>query len=104
MRVRVGVVVALSALLLAPASATAAKKRPQAKRVAKVRLAAFDSCTELVGWGRDQALRTGGGVGVPIRALPPAAVGLAPRTPVAEVRANGVATPTLATPAPAADD
>jgi uncharacterized secreted protein with C-terminal beta-propeller domain len=68
-----------------------------------VRLAAFDSCTELVGWGRNQALRTGGGVGVPTRALPPTATGLAPRAPVAE-RFTSTSAPTAGAPAPAVAD
>ena len=72
------------------------RRRPSvatSKRVAKVRLAAFDSCTELVGWARGQALRTGGAVGVPIRALPPTPVGIAPM-PAARAQAEGVAAPT----------
>ena len=101
MRLRAAVLVALAVTLAAPV-APAAAERGHVKRVAKVRLAAFDSCTELVGWARGQALRTGGAVGVPIRALPPTAVGIAP-TPAARTLAEGVAAPTAA-PAPAADD
>jgi uncharacterized secreted protein with C-terminal beta-propeller domain len=106
MRVRAGVVVALSVLLAAPVT-DAAAKRPHARHVLKskkVRLAAFDSCSELVGWARGQALRTDGAEGVPIRALPPAPVAIAPQ-PATQTKAEGVAAPTAAAPAaPAADD
>src|SRR4051812_25966860 len=101
MRLRAVLFVALALVMAAPA-APAAAKRGHVKRVAKVRLAAFDNCTELVGWARGQALRTGGGVGVPIRALPPAPAGIAP-APTAKVLAEGVAapaTPTAADQAP----
>ncbi|MDX6726940.1 MAG: hypothetical protein QOK49_1745 [Baekduia sp.] len=59
--------VALAALLPATAADAATPKR--------ARLVAFDSCQALVGYARANAARTGGGVGVPVRAL-----GAAPQT------------------------
>ncbi|MCD6726140.1 MAG: hypothetical protein LT070_02760, partial [Solirubrobacteraceae bacterium] len=41
------------------------------------RLAAFDSCSQLVDWASAGARRTGGLRGVPVRALPAPAPGLA---------------------------
>ncbi len=58
------VVVALSAVAAVPvASAAKPKKAPRAH------LAAFDSCQALVGYAHRYAGVTGGGVGVPVRAL-----------------------------------
>jgi uncharacterized secreted protein with C-terminal beta-propeller domain len=57
-------VVALSAVAIVPvASAAKVKKAPRAH------LAAFDSCQALVGYAHRYAAVTGGGVGVPVRAL-----------------------------------
>lgn len=95
MRLRVTVTVALTLALLAPVAADA--KRKPVKRVAKVRLASFSSCNELVGYARAQALRTGGGSGMVVRALPEPAVALAP--PVATREASGAA-PSAPTAAP----
>ena len=99
MRLRTAGVVALGLSLLVPAAAAEGKRKP-AKRVAKVRLASFDNCTELVGYARGQALRTGGLPGVSVRALPPTAISLAPGPTVMSERAAGV--PTAAPQAPAA--
>jgi uncharacterized secreted protein with C-terminal beta-propeller domain len=101
MRPRATVTFALVLTLLVPAAA-AEGKRKQPRRVAKVRLASFGTCNELVGYARAQALRTGGGSGMTVRALPGTAVGLAPPAPVALERGAAV-TPTAAPRALAED-
>ncbi len=63
-------VVLVVAGLLAPA-ADAAKRR--------ARLSAFPSCAALVDYGRHELGVTGGGIGVPVRALPMPAVTLGRR-------------------------
>ncbi len=100
MRLRIPVAAALALTLVVPAAPAEGKRKP-AKRVAKVRLASFDSCNDLVGYARGQALRTGGGPGMTFRALPPTPVSLAP-VPTARALEGGVALPTAA-PVPAAD-
>ena len=72
--------------------------------MAKVRLASFSTCNELVGYARGQALRTGGGSGMEVRALQDRVVGLAPPAPALSER-SGVApaTPTAAPQAVAED-
>ena len=97
MRLRIPAIVALALMLLVPAVADA--KRKPARHVAKVRLASFGTCNELVGYARAQALRTGGGSGMVVRALPAPGVALAP--PVANREAAGVA-PASPTAAPQA--
>ncbi|MET0602595.1 MAG: hypothetical protein ABW167_11440, partial [Baekduia sp.] len=57
-------VIAISAVVAVPvASAAKPKQAPRAH------LAAFDSCQALVGYAHRYAGVTGGGVGVPVRAL-----------------------------------
>ena len=102
MRLRIPVTVALAITLVAPAAAAEGKRKP-VKRVAKARLAAFDSCQELVSYARAQALRTGGGSGMTVRALTDPAISLAPAPVLAETRAVGAPTPTAAPFAPMAD-
>ena len=57
-------IVATVSLLLALVVADTADAAP------KSRLKSFDSCKDLVGYARDGALRTRGGVGVPTQAVP----------------------------------
>ena len=58
------IVATVSLMLLALVAADTAAAAP------KSRLKSFDSCKELVGYARDGALRTQGGVGVPTQAVP----------------------------------
>jgi uncharacterized secreted protein with C-terminal beta-propeller domain len=60
-----------------------------ASAATKPRLKAFNSCKALVGYARDGALRTQGGVGVVGRAVPPPAVTIA-TPPVTQVDAGGM--------------
>ena len=64
-------IVATVTLLLSLLAADVATAAPRA------RLKAFDSCKDLVGYARDGALRTRGGVGVVGRAVPPPAITIA---------------------------
>jgi uncharacterized secreted protein with C-terminal beta-propeller domain len=57
-------VVALSAVVAVPVASAA-----KVKKVPRAHLAAFDSCQALVGYAHRYAGVTGGGVGVPVRAL-----------------------------------
>jgi uncharacterized secreted protein with C-terminal beta-propeller domain len=87
-------IVALSAVAAVPvASAAKPKKAPRAH------LAAFDSCQALVGYAHRYAGVTGGGVGVPVRALGSVATLEAPVQKTAD--ANAESAPT-AVSAPAA--
>ncbi len=61
---RSGALLAVAALALTAGAAPAA----QAKKGAKPRLVAFDSCRALVQYGRAGLVRTDGTVGVPMRA------------------------------------
>ena len=103
MRLRTPITFALVLTLLAPAAGAEAKRK-KPRHVAKVRLASFGTCNELVGYARAQALRTGGGSGMAVRALPERAVGLAPPSPVQfEASGRAVTAPTAA-PQAVADD
>ena len=64
-------IVATVTLLLSLVAADVATAAPRA------RLKAFSSCKDLVGYARDGALRTRGGVGVVGRAVPPPAIDIA---------------------------
>ncbi|HEX5924161.1 MAG TPA: beta-propeller domain-containing protein [Baekduia sp.] len=87
-------VVALSAVAAVPV-ASAAKP----KKVPRAHLAAFDSCQALVGYAHRYAGVTGGGVGVPVRALGSATTLAAPMMKTTD--ANAESAPT-AVSAPAA--
>ncbi len=80
--------------LLVPAGVAEGKRKP-VKRAPKLRLASFHSCTDLVGYARGQALRTGGGSGVPLRATGPQTPSLAP-APVARTLEDARGAPTAA--------
>ena len=100
MRLRIPVVAALTLTLVVPVGAAEAKRKP----VVKARLASFDSCTELVGYARAQALRTGGGSGMTVRALPAGVVGIGPQPLAAQERAAGGPQATAAPAAPSPAD
>jgi hypothetical protein len=85
------VVVALSALAAVPvASAAKPKKAPRAH------LAAFDSCQALVGYAHRYAGVTGGGVGVPVRALGSVATLAAPMTKTTDANVDSAPAAALA--------
>jgi uncharacterized secreted protein with C-terminal beta-propeller domain len=91
-----GALAALTAAAALPAVADAAR-RP--------RLLAFDSCRQLVSYAHANAARTGGGVGVPVRAVAgapmPLAAPISPTTTAAPGAKDESSTQTAA-PAPAA--
>ena len=101
MRLRTPVTFALVLTLLAPAAA-AEGKRKKPRHVAKVRLASFSTCNELVGYARGQALRTGGGSGMEVRALQDRVVGLAPPAPAPALSERSGVAPAVPTAAPQA--
>lgn len=82
--------VALVPLLLVLVAADAADA------ATKTRLKSFSSCKDLVGYARDGALRTGGGVGVTGRAVPPPAINIAtpPIAPMPEALDRAAPAPT----------
>src|SRR3954447_12461037 len=88
------IVATVSLMLLALVAADTAAAAP------KPRLKSFDSCKDLVGYARDGALRTRGGVGVPTQVVPPPAQTittppLVPQRPSGDV---GALAPTAAAP------
>ena len=85
---RIGLALALVLVLAAPTAG--------AQAAAKPRLKAFRSCADLVSFARKGALRTGGGVGVVPRTLPPVDAVVTP-----PIRRTDGQVPTAA-PAPAA--
>ena len=91
---RIAATIPLILALVAVDTADAAPK-------AKPRLKAFSSCKALVGYARDGALRTDGGVGVVGRAVPAPAVmidtpPLAPSTPTTDTAVGGIVPPAAA--------
>ena len=86
-------IVAAVSLIFALVAADAASAAPRA------RLKAFSSCKDLVGYARDGALRTRGGVGVVGRAVPPTAINIStpPVTPLPPTMDTSAGAP----PAPA---
>ena len=90
---RVLIVAGLATLVLGPAAGDAAAKRRPAHRP-RAHLSAFASCSALVSYGRAQAARTGGGVGVAFRAPAETPVSLAPIPTTAGTVAPQTAAPT----------
>jgi uncharacterized secreted protein with C-terminal beta-propeller domain len=87
-------VVAISAVVAVPV-ASAAKP----KKVPRAHLVAFDSCQALVGYAHRAAAATGGGVGVPVRALGAVETLAAPVQKTTDASSES---PPTAAPAPAA--
>ncbi len=79
--------------LAAPPADAARRKVP--------RLQAFSSCSSLVAYARDNAMRFGGGTGVPTRAVGPQPQVLAAPAPMATASDGSAPAPAAATPASA---